>query len=147
MAQNQSTIDVLSSVLADTYALAVKTHAAHWNVTGAGFFELHAAFGTQYEALFEAGDEIAERMRALGTRAPNGIKALAKTTGVADIAEIDGRALAKALRDDHRALSKACANGVGVAQEGGDEATADLFIQRIQAHDKDAWMLDAYVGK
>jgi starvation-inducible DNA-binding protein len=135
----------LAAVLADTYALAVKTHAAHWNVTGAQFFSLHAAFGEQYEALSEAADDLAERLRALGSKAPAGLRAIQAATTVKDTDGDDGLALAKALRDDHRALSKACAKAVATAQAADDEATADLLIGRIEAHDKTAWMLDATI--
>ena len=136
----------LSTVLSDTYALGVKTHAAHWNLTGAQFFALHAAFGSQYEALLDAADELAERLRALGEGAPRGLAALAAATSIRDIAATDGLELAKALRDDHRALSRRCAEGVKAAQAAGDEATADLLIGRIEEHDKTAWMLAATVG-
>lgn len=135
----------LNAILADTYALAVKTHGAHWNVTGDLFFSLHAAFGDQYEALFEAADDLAERLRALGAKAPAGLRALYAGATIKDAEVEDGTTLAKALRDDHRALSKACAKAVAVAQEADDEATADLLIGRIEAHDKTAWMLDATV--
>jgi starvation-inducible DNA-binding protein len=124
-----------------------ETHAAHWNVTGPGFFELHAAFGTQYLALFEAADELAERIRALGDKAPTGIHALAKCGTLDDIESDEGRALAKALADDHRALAKACGKALRVVQEADDEATADLLITRIEDHDKTAWMLSAYTGR
>ena len=137
----------LAGILADTYALAVKTHAAHWNVTGAGFFELHEAFGSQYEALLEAADDVAERLRALGATAPLGLKALAKAAEVADLKGTDGTALVTQLASDHAALSKALSKAVAVAQKAGDEATADLFIGRIEAHDKTAWMLKAWAGK
>jgi starvation-inducible DNA-binding protein len=136
----------LHGVLVDTYALAVKTHGAHWNVTGAGFFQLHAAFNAQYDALFLAADEIAERIRAIGAPAPNGIKALAGATGVSDIGTTEGAALAKDLASDHRTLSAACAKGVKVAQDAGDEATADLFIKQVEEHDKTAWMLESVSG-
>lgn len=139
--------DHLSAILADTYALAVKTHAAHWNVTGSGFFQLHEAFGAQYQALLTAADEIAERIRALGESAPGGMRALAKAASVKDGDDAEGRALAKSLRDDHRALAKACAKAVAAAQAGGDEGTADLLIGRGQEHDKTAWMLEAYAAK
>lgn len=140
------TTDTLTSILADTYALAVKTHSAHWNVTGAQFFSLHDAFGSQYEALLDVADDIAERIRALGGKAPRGILALAKAASIEDTADSDGLALAKALRNDHRALSKACAKAVKIAQDAGDEATADLLIGRVEAHDKTAWMLDSAIA-
>jgi starvation-inducible DNA-binding protein len=141
-------IKALAGVLADTYALAVKTHGAHWNVTGSGFFQLHDAFGTQYDALFEAADDLAERIRALGESAPAGIGALAKLANIGDLGDDhEGRSLAKALRDDHRSLSKACAKALAVAEKEGDEATVDMLVGRIEAHDKTAWMLDAYAAK
>jgi starvation-inducible DNA-binding protein len=137
---------VLGQILAETYALAVKTHAAHWNVTGPQFFSLHAAFGTQYDALFTAADDLAERLRALGEKAPAGLKALAKISEISDIPGTDGVALAKALAADHTALSKLLAKGIAAAQAAGDEATADLFIGRVEEHDKTAWMLSATAG-
>jgi starvation-inducible DNA-binding protein len=140
-------IDAVSGVLADTYALAVKTHGAHWNVTGPGFFELHQAFGAQYEALFAAADELAERLRALGAKAPGGIAELARGSvlpGAPDAS--DGASLAKVLLDDHRRLARALALAVKAAQGEGDEATADLLIGRIQEHDKTAWMLAALLA-
>lgn len=133
----------LHAVLADTYALAVKTHGAHWNVTGPVFFQLHDAFAAQYDALFIAADDVAERIRALGTTAPAGIAGLARATSIADSQNNDGIALAKALAVDHRTLSAACAKAVAVAQKAGDEASADLLIGRIEAHDKTAWMLES----
>ena len=133
----------LHAVLADTYALAVKTHAAHWNLTGPLFSSLHELFSQQYNALFLAADEIAERLRALDQAAPTGIASLAEAATLKETAEHDGVALAKILRDDHRRVSALCADGVKAAQKAGDEATADLFIGRIAEHDKTAWMLDA----
>jgi len=146
MPKSSSIADALTGVLAQTYALAVKTHAAHWNVTGPHFFHLHEAFGDQYEALFEAADELAERLRAIGAKAPTGITDLAKRSGLAPIAGSDGIALAAALAADHRSLAKSCALVARAAGGAGDEATADLLIGRIEAHDKTAWMLESTAG-
>ena len=141
-------VKALASVLADTYALAVKTHGAHWNVIGTGFFQLHDAFGVQYDALFTAADDLAERIRALGEAAPAGIGALAKLANIGDLGDdYEGRSLAKALCDDHRALSKSCEKARAIAEKASDEATIDMLIGRIEAHDKTAWMLDAYSSK
>ncbi|HYE05206.1 MAG TPA: DNA starvation/stationary phase protection protein [Planctomycetota bacterium] len=134
----------LSRILADTYALAVKTHGAHWNVTGPAFFSLHEAFSVQYLALFEAADDIAERLRALGASAPSGIAEIAgASTLPASPSSSDGVALAGALAADHRSVAKACREGVAVAQAAGDEPSADLLIGRAEAHEKTAWMLGA----
>lgn len=141
--EDSMTQATLATVLVDTYALAVKTHAAHWNVTGPQFFQLHDAFSTQYEALFTAADDIAERLRAQGQQAPTGLNAIAKSTHVADIQGGDGRALAASLRDDHRALSKACSEAAKAADAAGDDVTVDLLVGRAQEHDKTAWMLGA----
>jgi starvation-inducible DNA-binding protein len=139
-------ISALHDVLAFTYALAVKTHSAHWNVTGSGFFQLHDAFGVQYLALFQVADDLAERLRALDAAAPVGIKAIAKKTALDDNGEAtDGISLAKALRDDHRAAAKLCEKVRAIAEKSGDEATVDMMIGRIEDHDKTAWMLTAYI--
>lgn len=137
----------LTQVLADTYALAVKTHGAHWNVRGAGFFRLHAAFEEQYTELFLAADEVAERVRALGVDAPSSIRQLAELSSIPDAAKGDDDALVRALRDDHRRISERARKAVAAAQEGDDEGTADLLIGRAKAHDKTAWMLSATLGE
>jgi starvation-inducible DNA-binding protein len=138
----------LQTILANTYALAIKTHAAHWNVTGNGFFQLHDAFGAQYDSLFEAADELAERIRALSEKAPAGMNALSKASALADLSgDYSGTSLASTLRDDHRAAAKGCEVARAIAAEAGDDVTADMLIERIDAHDKTAWMLDAFVAK
>ncbi len=148
MAKAASVPTTLAAILADTYALAVKTHGAHWNVTGNAFFALHEAFSVQYLALFEAADEIAERLRALGETAPGSIGDLAELSSLPAAPRSTGEAsLVAALRADHAAISKACAAGVAVAQKNGDEVTADLLIGRGQDHDKTAWMLGATLGR
>jgi starvation-inducible DNA-binding protein len=137
----------LAAILADTYALAVKTHGAHWNVTGPEFFQLHAAFGEQYEALFEAADELAERLRALGARAPGSIADLARRSTLPGAPDAnDGASLVKTLYEDHRRLSRAASAGIAAAQAAGDEATADLLVGRVEEHDKTAWMLSSVVA-
>jgi starvation-inducible DNA-binding protein len=137
----------LTRVLADTYALAVKTHGAHWNVRGHGFFRLHAAFEEQYKDLFLAADELAERVRALGVDAPSSIRQLTDLSTLDDLAKSDDDALVRALRDDHRRIAERAREAIKRAQEAGDEPTADLLIGRAQAHDKTAWMLSATLGE
>ncbi len=137
----------LTQILADTYALAVKTHGAHWNVRGAGFFRLHAAFEDQYTELFLAADDIAERVRALGEDAPSSLRQLNELSSLGEVPKGDDDALVRALRDDHRRLSERARKAVPGAQEGKDEASADLLIGRARAHDKTAWMLSATLGE
>lgn len=134
--------EALGSLLADTYLLAAKTHGFHWNVTGPSFPMLHDLFGRQYEALFEAADELAERIRALGRPAPYGLKPLAKLSAIEDEKEaLDAKGMLKALLRDHEALSLAARKLQGLAAELGDEVTADMLIERMGAHEKEAWML------
>jgi starvation-inducible DNA-binding protein len=132
----------LGQVLADTFALAFKTQAHHWNVTGPDFPQLHEVFGEQYEALFEAADEIAERIRALGHPAPGGLATMAKTASIADPKPgLDASAMVAELLAGQEAASRGCRAAMRLAQKHGDEVTADLMIERMDAHDKAAWML------
>jgi starvation-inducible DNA-binding protein len=136
--------DGLARVLADTYALAVKTHNYHWNVEGPHFPALHEMFEEQYKALAEATDEIAERIRALGHPAPGGLAAFAKLATVKDEAgRPDAAAMVKTLARDHETASKSARRVLEVAQAAADEATVDLMIERMAAHEKFAWMLRA----
>lgn len=142
-----SVVKDLTSVLADTYSLAAKTHGAHWNVRGPGFFRLHSAFEEQYQALFLAADDLAERIRALGQDAPASLRQLAELSSVSETSRTDDDALVRALREDHRRLAERCRAAITVAQEFKDESTADLLIGRAQAHDKTAWMLSATLSE
>jgi starvation-inducible DNA-binding protein len=147
MSKNHSSLIVLlGHILADTYALAVKTHAAHWNITGPHFFHLHDAFGAQYLALFTAADDVAERLRALDEKSPFGIHALAKSTSLKDISGTDGLALVKDLHAGHAHISALLVKGIAAAQADGDDGTADLLTARKEDHDKTAWMLKATLG-
>ncbi len=141
-----SMVAMVVQVMADTYVLMVKTHGAHWNVRGSGFFELHAAFETQYQALLLAADDLAERVRALGHDVPSSMANMLSLTGIGEINQTDATSLVRALRDDHRYLSKRCREALAAAQEAKDDATADLLIRRAQEHDKTAWMLSATLG-
>jgi starvation-inducible DNA-binding protein len=137
----------LKDLLADTYALMAQTHVAHWNVEGPGFFQLHAAFQTQYEELFEAVDEVAERLRALDVLAPGGLSTLAAGSVVAEIPieQIPARAYVEHLLDSHELLLERAANLRDAAGEAGDKETEDLAIGRIQSHQKTVWMLKSFL--
>ncbi len=132
----------LSRVLADSYTLYLKTHNFHWNVTGPMFQPLHAMFEEQYTELAEAVDEIAERIRALGHPAPGSYAAYARLTA---IEEEEGTPPAedmiRQLVIGHEAVARNARAAIAAAQRGGDEATADLLIERLRAHEKAAWML------
>lgn len=134
----------LSRVLADTYALYVKTHNYHWNVEGPNFPALHEMFEGQYAALATAADEIAERIRALGHPAPGGLAAFAQLASVKDeTGRPKAAEMVKTLAKDHETATRAAREVMKVAEAAGDEATADLMIERMAAHDKFAWMLRA----
>ena len=135
-------VDGLNLVLADSYALMALTHLAHWNVEGADFFALHKAFQEQYEELFEAVDEIAERVRALESFAIGGLTTLAQ---VAQMEEFKSPMPAKdyvaALIVAHEKVMDDAARTRDQAGAGGDMQTQDLLIKRIQSHEKIVWML------
>ena len=134
--------DGLARLLADTYTLYLKTHNFHWNVTGPMFNTLHLMFEAQYNELALAVDLIAERIRALGHPAPGSYKAYA---GLSSIKEADGVPSAKAmiaqLVKGQEAVVKTARSVFPAVERANDEPTADLLTQRMQVHEKTAWML------
>ncbi len=138
--------DSLNLVLADSYALMSLTHLGHWNVEGPGFFALHTAFQTQYEELFIAIDEIAERIRALGCYAIGGLGTLA---AAAQMKEFDSprpqEAYVSALLAANEKLVKDAIKARDLAGEVNDPETQDLMTERITLHQKTIWMLKSYL--
>ncbi|MBL1430048.1 MAG: DNA starvation/stationary phase protection protein [Robiginitomaculum sp.] len=134
----------ISLLLADTYTLYLKTHNFHWNVTGPMFSTLHQMFEEQYTELALAVDEIAERIRALGEPAPGSYAQFAK---LSSIEEADGvptaRQMIKQLADDQDTVVRIARETVEITSAAGDEVSTDLLIQRMQVHEKTAWMLRA----
>ncbi|MFA5584561.1 MAG: Dps family protein [Candidatus Caldatribacteriota bacterium] len=132
----------LNHLLADTYTLYLMTHNFHWNVKGPMFNTLHLMFETQYNELALAVDTIAERIRALGYPAPGTYAEFAKLT---TIKEVPGVPLAKEmiahLVDGQHAVVKTARSLFPIVEEAADEPTADLLTQRMQLHEKTAWML------
>ncbi len=137
----------LKHLLADTYTLYLKTHNFHWNVTGPMFNTLHLMFETQYDELALAVDLIAERIRALGVFAPGSFsqfKELAtvkEETGVPSAVEMISQ-----LAKDHETLSKVAREILPLSGKVDDEPTNDLLTQRMQVHEKNAWMLRSLLG-
>jgi len=132
----------LSRLLADSYTLYVKTHNYHWNVTGPLFNSLHTQFEEQYMALAAAVDEIAERIRALGVYAPGSYKAFSKLTKIEESEEVpSANGMIADLVKAHETVVRTAREAFPAAEKGGDEATADLLTQRMQYHEKTAWML------
>ena len=134
--------ECLSLVLADTYTLYLKTQNFHWNVKGARFTALHQLFETQYRELFEAVDVIAERIRALGFLAPGSFTEFLKMTMIEEgNGTLPASEMIRALMNDNEKLSQSIHTFVAKAEAAVDQATLDLFSQRMAAHEKAAWML------
>lgn len=135
-------VDSLNLVLADSYALMALTHLAHWNVEGPDFFELHKAFQEQYENLFEAVDEIAERVRALDAYAIGGLNKLARTANMEEFGPtMPQKDFVASLIVAHEKVMDDAKATREIAGERNDLETQDLMIKRIQWHQKTVWML------
>lgn len=137
-----STTTHLKKLLANTYALYLKTQNYHWNVTGAHFYSLHKMLEEQYGELAEAVDEIAERIRMLGEHAPGSFAEFAKLLVIDEAAgKLSAADMLQQLVADHAAIVKLCYDTLAKAQESSDEGTAGLVAERIGAHEKVMWML------
>jgi starvation-inducible DNA-binding protein len=137
----------LSRLLADTYTLYLKTHNFHWNVTGPMFQTLHLMFEQQYNELALAVDLVAERIRALGLPAPGSYAAFAELTVLSEAKGVPAAtAMVRQLVKDHEAVAKTARAVFPIADRAHDEPTADLLTQRMQVHEKTAWMLRSLVS-
>lgn len=136
------TAQALSRLMADTYSLYLKTHNFHWNVTGPMFNTLHLMFELQYTELWTAVDLVAERIRVLGEWAPGSYRQLAALTSVPDADGVpDAMTMVRQLVDGHETVVRTAREGLRVAEAAGDDSSVDLFTQRMQVHEKTAWML------
>ncbi|NQY96349.1 MAG: DNA starvation/stationary phase protection protein [Henriciella sp.] len=134
----------LKRLLGETYALYIKTHGYHWNVTGPRFQSLHEVFMTQYTELWAALDELAERIRALGRFAPGSSGEMMQDASIEpDTSVPDAATMVANLALGHEAVARAARDGIRIAGEAGDDVTADLMTQRATIADKTAWMLRA----
>jgi len=133
----------LSRLLADTYTLYLTTHNFHWNVTGPMFNTLHAMFMTQYTELWNAVDPIAERIRALGHAAPGSYAQFGSLATVPDAPATPPKALemVRILVQGHEAVARTARDLFPLVDEANDQPTADLLTQRLDIHEKTAWML------
>ncbi len=138
----QEISDGLSRLLADTFTLYLKTHNFHWNVTGPMFQTLHVMFEEQYNALWTATDLVAERIRSLGFPAPgtfgqfNDLSAVKETDGVPEATD-----MIRLLVEGHETAARTAREVFTIADEANDQPTADLLTERMQEHEKTAWML------
>ncbi len=137
----------LSTLLSNSYALMGQTHLAHWNVEGPNFFQLHPAFQTQYEELFTAIDEVAERLRALDILAPGGLKSLASGSRITEMAAeaAPAKDFVAHLIDCHEIVVQDALDLRKASEQAGDLETQDLAIKRIQTHQKTLWMLKSFL--
>ncbi|HRO57996.1 MAG TPA: Dps family protein [Burkholderiaceae bacterium] len=133
----------LSKLLADTYTLYLTTHNFHWNVTGPMFNTLHAMFMEQYTELWNAVDPIAERIRSLGHHAPGSYAEYGRLATISDAPTEPPKALdmVRVLVEGHEAVARTAREMFPLADEAGDEPTADLLTQRLTVHEQTAWML------
>ena len=144
-AERRKIADGLSHFLADAYTLYLKTHNFHWNVTGPMFNALHVMFETQYTEQWNALDEIAERIRALGFNAPGSyaefieLSSIPEEPGLSDIP--DWKEMVRQLTVGNEAVCRSARKVLKIADDAGDDPTVDLLTQRLQTHEKYAWML------
>jgi starvation-inducible DNA-binding protein len=132
----------LSRLLADTYTLYLKTHNYHWNVTGPMFQTLHLMFETQYNELALAVDLIAERIRSLGASAPGTYRAFTDLATVTeDDDEPDAMEMVRRLVGGQETVARTARSIFPIVERAHDQPTADLLTQRLQVHEKTAWML------
>lgn len=133
----------LSRLLADTYTLYLTTHNFHWNVTGPMFNTLHTMFMTQYTELWNAVDPIAERIRSLGHAAPGSYGQFSRLSSLPDAPAQPPKAMdmVRLLVDGHEAVARTARKVFPLAEKAADQPTADLLTQRLDIHEKTAWML------
>ena len=147
-AQRRKIAEGLSHLLADTYTLYLKTHGFHWNVTGPMFNTLHLMFEAQYTELATAVDLIAERIRALGFPAPGSYKDYAQLSSIKEAEGVpSANQMVAQLVRGQEAVVKTARSIFPAVERANDEPTADLLTQRMQVHEKTAWMLRSLLEK
>ena len=138
----------LSRLLADSYTLYLKTHNYHWNVTGPLFNTLHQMFEVQYTELAAAVDEIAERIRALGVIAPGSYKAFGELTEIEEDDQVPtAEQMIANLVTAQETVARTARSVFPLVDQAADEPSADLLTQRMQVHEKNAWMLRSMLGQ
>jgi starvation-inducible DNA-binding protein len=146
MASNNPVVKALSTLLADTYTLYLKTHNYHWNVTGPMFNTLHTLFETEYTEYALAVDEVAERIRAVGARAPGSYSEFAEIASVKeDRGSPPAMEMIKNLVEDQETTVAAARKVFEAAEAARDQASADLGVRRMEVHEKNAWMLRSHL--
>ena len=140
--------DGLSRLLADSYTLYLKTHNYHWNVTGPQFNTLHLMYEGQYTELAAAVDEIAERIRALGIKAPGSYREFSTLTAIEEgTGQESAEEMTRQLAIGQETIVRTAREIFPAAEAANDEPTADLLTQRMQIHEKNAWMLRSMLAE
>lgn len=138
----EAVAEALAKLLADTYSLYLKTHSFHWNVTGPKFNDLHQMFETHYTEMWTAADEIAERIRTLDVISPGSYSQFAALTSIKEESGApDADTMLAQLLEGHETLAASARAAFDVADDADDEGSADIATQRMQVHEKTAWML------
>lgn len=141
-------VQALEIVLADSYALYLKTQNYHWNVIGGDFYELHLLLETQYRELIEPIDEIAERLRVLGAHVPGSFKAFGQLQTLEEpLVAVGAEAMVQDLYGDQEKIVKTLHHALKQANQESDAVTADMLIKRLAAHEKNHWMLGATLNR
>lgn len=139
---------VVASVLADTYVLMVRTQAYHWNVVGPLFYSLHKLTEEHYRNMFEAVDDLAERVRALGHIAPFSTKDMLHRAATMEHGGVaTTQAMVESLIDQHRTVAQRMREAVEFANQQNDVVTADLLTNRMGFHEEAVWMLQAMITR
>lgn len=143
-ADRKGIAEALARLLADTHTMYLKTHQYHWNVVGPRFPQLHSMFEDQYRELWEATDEIAERIRTLGFWAPGTYAELGRLRSVTDEEGVpDAETMVRNLLEGHETVLRTAGDALELAEQARDAGTVDLVTRRIAAHQKTSWMLAA----
>ena len=146
--QRSAIVQSLSRLLADSYVLYLKTHSFHWNVEGPMFQTLHQMFMDQYTETWNAIDLIAERIRSLGEYAPGTYREYARLTRIKETEGVPrAEEMIRLLIDGQEAVVRTAREALSVADEANDQPTLDLLTQRMQVHEKNAWMLRSLLKK
>jgi starvation-inducible DNA-binding protein len=138
----------LNQVLAESYGLLGQLQVAHWNVEGTDFFTLHQMFQAQYEELFVAIDDIAERTRAIGKYAEGGLKRIAEMSTVSEApsaCSVSSKEFVSSVLMANEVVIEAAVKARKIAAEAGDAESEDMLIGRIQVHQKAVWFLNSYL--
>lgn len=145
--QRRSVADALSMAVSDTYRLFIMTQGVHWNVQGPLFYSVHKLTEDQYRDMFEAIDDLAERIRALGFPAPQTVEALTRTSDLTEPAPgAELKAQIETLVAANESIAERMRPAVHAAEEKDDVKSADLLTDRIGVHEENAWMLRAMIA-